>query len=154
MAFTESPLNLVRGPAKKPEWAQLIRLGGDHVAILFGELRKAVGQIEGIIERLHYSASETRWVVQYRAGGTELFTVRISPGLLIANMPLSRSEAETLLRMRGLGGTIKNAIRSEAWESGSELLRLPLTSRRLVRSFANLVKAKNKLVSRAAKPTG
>ncbi len=154
MASSESPLNLVRGPAKAPEWAQLIRLGGDRVAILFGELRKAVGQIEGIIERLHYSSSEARWVVKYCAGGTELFTVRISPRLLVADMPLSRLQAETLLGARGLSGTINKAIRSEAWEAGSELLRLPLTNRRLVRSFANLVKAKDRLLSSAAKPIG
>ncbi|HVB28234.1 MAG TPA: hypothetical protein VNG91_00345 [Terriglobia bacterium] len=150
MAFAESPLNLVRGPAKKPEWAQLIRLGGDRVAILFQELRKSVGTVEGIAERLHYS--EGRWMVRYDVGGTELFTARISPGLLEAVILFSPSERERLLRMRSLSGTIKDAVRSGANEAGSNSIRLPLTDRRKVRSFASLVKAKSKLASMALKP--
>jgi len=152
MAFSESPLNLVRGPAKKPEWAQLIRLGGDRVAILFEELRKSVGTVDGIVERLHYSAGEARWVVQYDVGGTELFSAQISPGWLEAGMPLSRSEAESLLVRRGLSGTIKDAIRSGASEAGSNSIRFQLTDRRTVRSFASLAKAKSKLASTALKP--
>ena len=132
----------------------MIRLGGDRVAILFEELRKAVGKVDGIVERLDYSASEDRWVVQYCAGGTELFTVRISAGLLEAGMGISRSEAEILLGTHNLSGTIKDAVRKGASGTGSNFLKLPLTDRRRVRSFANLVKAKSKLVSSALKPVG
>jgi hypothetical protein len=144
MAFAESSLNPVRGPAKKPEWAQLIRLGGDRVAILFKELRKSVGTVDGIVERLGYS--EGRWVVQYDVGGTELFTARISPGLLEAVIRFSPAEQERLLRMRNLSGTMKDAIRSGKNEAGSNVTRLPLTDRRTVRSFASFVKAKSKLI--------
>lgn len=145
MAFAESSLNPVRGPAKKPEWAQLIRLGGDRVAMLFQELRQSVGTVDGIVERLH--GSEGRWVVRYDLGGTELFTARISPGLLEAVIPLSPSDQARLLRMRSLSGTIKDAVRNSANEAGSNSIRLRLTGRRVVRSFASLVKAKSKLVS-------
>lgn len=151
---TQSPLNLVRGPAKKPEWAQLIRLGGDRVAILFKELRDAVGKVEGIVERLHYSAGEARWTVQYYAGGTELFSVRISAGFLEASMPLSHSEMETLLTRRNVSARIRDAIRSGAGQTGLSLLRLPLMDRRLVRSFASLANAKSKLVSTARMRAG
>jgi hypothetical protein len=146
MTTTESPLNLVRGPAKKPGWAQLVRLGGDRVAILFDELRKLVGRIDGIVERLQYSAPEDRWIVQYQAGGLELFTVRISPGLLEAGMLLSPSEIETVLKLRKLCGTLKNEIRAAAGHSESCPIRFALKDRRTVSSFANLVRVKDKLV--------
>lgn len=147
----ESPLNLVRGPARKPGWAQLIRLGGDRVAILLGELRKSVGKIDGIVERLRYSADEARWVVQYEVGSVPLFTVRIMPGLLEGCMPLSLSESETLLATRSLSGNIRSAIRSSASEARLNLVCLPLTDRRTVRSFANFVRAKNRLMSNSRK---
>lgn len=146
MAATESPLNLVRGPARKPGWAQLIRLGGDGVAILFGELRKSVGRIDGVVERLHYSAKEERWVVQYRVGDAELFTAWISPGLLEAGIVLTRSDVERLLRTRNLNGTVRNAIRAGATEPGQDSMRFPLKDRRRVRSFVNLARAKNRLL--------
>lgn len=149
-ASNESPVNLVRGPAKKPEWAQLIRLGGDRVAILFGELRKSVGSIDGIVESLEYSENEARWVVQYGVGGRELFAARISPGLLEAGMSLSRSEFESLLGMQNLSSAIKEAIRSS--KSAAEAISLPLTDRRTVRLFANLVKVRNKLQLKATRP--
>jgi hypothetical protein len=146
MTTTESPLNLVRGPAKRPGWAQLVRLGGDRVAILFDELRKLVGRIDGIVERLHYSAPEGRWLVQYQAGGVELFTVRISPGLLEAGMLLSPSEIESILRLRKLCGSIRNEIRAAVAHPELCPIRFALKDRRTVRSFANLAQVKDKLV--------
>lgn len=147
MSSNESPLNLVRGPARKPGWAQLIRLGGDRVAILFDELRQLVGKIDGVVERLHYSARERRWMVQYRVGDAELFTVWISPGLLEAAMALNRSDVERLLRNHNLSGTIRDTIRAGAKEPGQRFIRFPLKDRRSVLSFASLVKAKNRLIS-------
>jgi hypothetical protein len=146
MAAIESPLNLVRGPAKKPEWAQLVRRGGDRVAILFDELRKSAGRIDGIVERLHYSAPDDRWLVQYQTGGVELFTVRISPGLLEAGMLLSPSEIETILNLRKLCGTIKNEIHAAAGPTESCPIWFSLKERRTVRSFANLARVKSRLV--------
>jgi len=147
MPSNESPLNLVRGPARKPGWAQLIRLGGDGVAVLFGELRRSVGRIDGVVERLHYSSKEERWVVQYRVGGAELFVVWISPGVLEAGMALNRSDVERLLRNYSLSGTVKDAIRAGATEPGQGLVRFPLKDRRMVRSFVNLARARNILIS-------
>ncbi len=147
MSSNESPLNLVRGPARKPGWAQLIRLGGDGVAVLFGELRRLVGRIDGIVERLHYSSREERWVVHYRVGGAELFIVWISPGVLEAGMALNRLDAERLLRNHGLSGTVKDAIRAGATEPGQGLVRFPLKDRRTVHSFVNLARVKNILIS-------
>jgi hypothetical protein len=144
-ASTESPLNLVRGPARKPGWAQLIRLGGDRVAILFDELRKSVGKIDGVIERLHYSGTEQRWFVQYRTVDAELFTVRISPGVLEAAMLLSPSEVERLLSTRKLSVTIRDAFRTSASGAGSSSVRFLLKDRRTVRSFASLARAKDRL---------
>ena len=147
MPSNESPLNLVRGPARKPGWAQLVRLGGDGVAVLFGELRRSVGRIDGVVERLHYSSWEERWVVQYRVGDAELFTVRISPGVLEAGMALNRSDVEQLLQNHKLSGTVRDAIRGGAMESGESCVRLALRDRRMMRSFVNLARAKNILIS-------
>jgi hypothetical protein len=147
MASADSPLNLVRGAAAKAGWAQLIRLGGDHVAILFDELRKAVGRIDGVVQRLHYSSSEERWVVQYEVGDAELFAVRISPGVLEAGMALSRSEVERLLQNRTVSKTVRDVIQNSAREAGSSSVRFLLRHRRTVRSFANLARARNSLIS-------
>jgi len=147
MLSNESPLNLVRGPARKPGWAQLVRLGGDGVAVLFDELRKLVGRIDGVVERLHYSAGEERWVVQYRVGDAELFTVRISPGLLEAGMALNRSDAGRLLRNHNLSGTTRDAIRTAAAEPWQGFVRYPLKDRRGVRSLVNLARARKNLIS-------
>ena len=146
MLSNGSVLNPVRGPARMPEWAQLIRLGGDGVAILFGELRKSVGRIDGVVERLLYSAREERWVVQYRVGDAELFAVWISPGLLEAGMVLNQLEVERLLRNHNVSGAVKDAIRAGAIRPGQDLIRFHLKDRRRVRSFASLVRAKNKLL--------
>jgi hypothetical protein len=154
MSSNESPLNLVRGPARKPGWAKLIRLGGDAVAVRFGELRKSVGRIDGVVERLHYSSREERWVVQYRVGSAELFIVWISPGVLEAGMALNRSDVERLLRNHSLSGTVKGAIQVGATGTGQGLVRFPLKDRRTVRSFVNLARVKNMLSSNTRRGNG
>jgi hypothetical protein len=147
MVSADSPLNLVRGPARKAAWAQLIRLGGDRVAILFDELRKSVGRIDGVVQRLHYSVIDERWMVQYEVGDAELFTVRISPGVLEAGMALSRSEVKRLLQNRTLSKSVRDVIQNTANAGGLSSLRFPLRDRRAVRSFANLARARNSLIS-------
>ncbi|HET7213890.1 MAG TPA: hypothetical protein VFL79_09890 [Terriglobia bacterium] len=140
-------MNLIRGPARMPGWAQLIRAGGDGVAILFGELRKSISRIDGVVERLRYSATEQRWVIEYQARGRELFSVRISPGLLEAYMPLSWSDAAGLLRNHNLSAAVRDAIRSGAVGPGESRVQFILTDRQGVRSFANLARARNRLIS-------
>ncbi|MEJ2006768.1 MAG: hypothetical protein P8Z30_01195 [Acidobacteriota bacterium] len=152
MASPESPLNFVHGPAKKPEWAQMVRLGGERVAVLFEELRRSVGKIDGIVEKLCYSGREGGWVVQYRVSGVELLTMRIAPGLLEVSIPLSPSEREILPGMRNLSGTIKDAIRGISNnEVESNSVRVPLTNRRRVHSVANLVMVKARLAQKLRK---
>jgi hypothetical protein len=147
MASSESHLILVRGVAAKAGWAQLIRLGGDRVAILFDELRKPVGRIDGVGQRLQYSAIEGRWVVQYEVGEAELFTKRISPGVLEASMALSRSEVERLLQNRTLSENARDVIQNKASEAGSSSVRFLLRDRRTMRAFANLARARTSLFS-------
>ncbi len=151
-ASTQTRINFLHGPAKRPEWARMIRLGGDRVAVLFEELRKSVRKVDGIVERLHYSGREAGWLVQYGVGGVELLTTRISPGLLEVDIPLSPSDSESLLRMRSLSATIKDAIHASASQVASNSIRLPVTNRRGVHSVASLVMAKSRLVAKAARP--
>lgn len=140
-------MNLIRGPARMPGWAQLIRAGGDGVAILCAELRKSVSRIDGVVERLRYSATEQRWMVEYQVRGRELFSVRISPGLLEASIALSRSDVEGLLGNRNLSGAVRDALRAGAVEPGERRIQFILADRQRVRSFANLARAKNRLIS-------
>lgn len=147
MPSSESSLNLIRGPARMPGWAQLIRAGGDGVAILFGELRKSISRIDGVVERLRYSATEQRWMVEYQARGRELFNVRISPRLLEASMALSRSDVAGILRNHSLSGVVRDAIRAGEMERGESFIRFILTNRQRVRSFAGLARARNRLIS-------
>lgn len=147
MSSADSPLNLVRGPATQPGWAQLIRLGGDRVAILVDELRKSVGRIDGVVQRMHYSATEENWVIRYEVGGAELFTVRISPGVLEANVALIRPEVERLLQNPTLSKSVRGVIQNGASEEGTNSIRFLLRDRSMVRSFANLARLRNRLIS-------
>lgn len=150
-AGVESPLNLVRGPARRPEWAHLIRLGGDRVAVLFEELRKSIGKVDGIVERLRYLESKSRWVVQYEVGDTELCTMRISPGLLEAEIALGSEDVTKLSRAGKLEKDLQGAGRDNGIQTDLKSVKLALTDRWTVRQFAGLVAAKSKLVSRAAR---
>lgn len=150
-ASTKSQQNVVRGPAKRPEWAQMIRFGGDRTAVLFGELRKSVGKVDGIVEQLRYSGRESRWVVHYEVEATELFSARISPGLLEAEIPLDRTDLESFLRMCTPGGWIKDAIDGSSNGAATERVKFKLKNRRMVRSFANLVMAKARLAQKLRK---
>lgn len=149
MASNQSQMTFVHGPARRPEWAQMIRLGGDRVAVLFEELRKSLGKVDGIVERLSRSGREAGWAVRYDVSGAVMLTARISPGLLEVDIPLNPSERESLLRTRGLGERIKVAIRSLNNEDPN-LLTLPLTDRRAVLAVANLVRVKSRLALKAA----
>lgn len=147
ISATHYRTNPVRGPAKKPEWAQMIRLGGDRVAVLLDELRKAVGKVDGIVEKLHCSPTEACWIGLYRLGGAGLFTLRVLPGLPEASILLSRAEADYFLGTRKLSATIRDAIRNAAGGKGPILLRLPRRDRRLIGSVASLVTGKSRLAS-------
>ena len=134
--------NPFNDPAKKPQWAQLTRLGGDRVAILFEDLRREIAKVDGIVESLRYSGSEEGWVAEYRADGTTLFTARTFPGVLEATMTFDASTFERLSRSGKLGARMKNALRIA---ENSGFIRLDLNHSSAVRSFASLVVAKSKL---------
>lgn len=125
----------------------MIRLGGDRASNLFGDLRKAIGKLDGIVERRRRSVGETYSVVQYSVGGIELFTIRLLPGRLEACASLSRAEAKHFLGMRGLSAGIKEAIQHNAAGDEVVMLRMPLESRRSIKSFVNLVKFRSRFAS-------
>lgn len=151
LASSESSLSYVHGPAKKPEWAQMIRLGGDRVAILLEELRKAAGKVDGIVEVVLFSGKRGGWVVQYEVESSELFTAHIAPGVLEVVIPLSRSEIKSLLRIRNLSGNIQEAIRQSSDGSATARVEFELMNRRRVHSFANLVMAKARFAQKSRK---
>ena len=132
-------------PSRKPQWAQLSRLGGDRVAILFKELRQSLGRIDGIVERLSFAGNEDGWVVQYCAGNAELFTARISPGLLEVKIPLDSDGVAS--KIPQLSGVLRRAIQDS---QNASFWHFCLKNRATVRSFANLVTARSKQISKVA----
>ncbi len=143
MRYTPFPF---RDPATKPDWADYTRLGGDRVAVLFEELRAAVGGIDGIIEDIHYLDAETGWVPRYRVGDTVLFVVHISPGQLAATMEVTNDQRERLLAAP-LGAELKSIIRAAPSERGIAVVRTPLASSAAVRGFARAVKLKSRIAA-------
>ncbi len=133
-------------PSVKPQWAQLSRLGGDRVAILFKELRASLGKIDVIVERLHFSGIEDGWVVRYSVGPCEVFTARISPGVLEVKLPADFVEAGKPFKLPQASAALKSAIPN--FQSG-EPMRIRLTNRAMVRSFSNLAAARVRFFSKA-----
>ena len=79
-------------PKVRPDWAQLTRLGGDRVAILFEELRRRFGAIDGLIEDLHFASQEDGWVPRYSLDGVAVARVYVGSGSLEATAVLSRDD--------------------------------------------------------------
>ncbi len=138
--------NPFRDPESKPEWAQLTRLAGDRVAILFEDLRGRLGKIDGLQEELHYSAV-LGWVPRYRLGESTLCMVRIMPGLLEATVELDHPLREKLLASPRVTAGIKMAIRSASLDESSAPVLFQLANQATVRAFANVVLFKAKFVS-------
>ena len=139
--------NPFRNPSRRPEWAQLTRLAGDRAAILFEQLRTAVGSIEGLVEELHFAGPEVGWIPRYRLGETTLFAAHISPGLLEASIELDESVCEKLLASPKTGAEFKAAIRSAITEGGTATVYVSLPTFTAVRSFARETRTKGKLVA-------
>lgn len=81
-------------PNVKPDWAQLTRLGGDRVAILFEELRRRIGAIGGLTEDLHFASPEEGWVPRYSLDGETIAHAHIGPGSLEATLGLAGEKEE------------------------------------------------------------
>jgi hypothetical protein len=143
----ESRPNPFRDPAARPAWAQLTRLAGDRAAILFEELRRQLGRIDGVQEELHYDGAGRGWVPRYRVKENILCAVQISPGLLEARIELESALREKLLAWPRVSGEIKRTLRGAALDMGIASLRLRLRNRSDVRSLANLAGLKNKFSS-------
>jgi hypothetical protein len=109
--------NRSRDPEVKPTWAQLTRLGGDRVAILFEDLRRRIGVIDGLIEDLYFAGCEEGWVPRYRLGGETVALIRISS--------------------RRLAGVLCAGIAGE--RAGSEKARVRLSSHASVSKFARQI---------------
>jgi len=138
-ATESSTRNPFRDPHTKPQWAQLTRLGGDHVAILFEDLRTQISGIIGLVEELHFSGPEEGWLPRYRVGHQVLLTVQILPGSLTAVVELDESLARNLLNSPSEPGRIKAWLRPVAIREGIALLRARLLSRAHTRSLTKLI---------------
>lgn len=140
--------NPFREPERKPDWAQLTRLAGDRVAILFEDLRGRIGNIAGLEEELHYSGSDWGWTPRYRLGDESLFVAHLRPGFLEATIELQRPLREKVLASSRVTTKVKAAIGDAPEKGGSILARFRLSSRADVSSFANLVRLKSKFIER------
>jgi len=129
-------------PGHKPEWAQLTRLAGDRAAILFEELRRRLGTIEGLREDLHFFGPGTGWAPRYRVGEKALFTAHIFPGRLEVAMDIEGPLREKLLAAHAVAVRIKRALGSASGSGAS--IRVALSNRADARSFARLVRWKSK----------
>ncbi len=134
-------------PHVQPDWAQFTRLAGDRAAILFEELRAALGDIEGLREDVHFASEAAGWAPRYRLGEITLFVVRILPGLLEAIMDLDRSEHEALLTAKGVSQEIIAILQQASGRDTSAVIRVHLDSRSQVSRWVRLVKARCRLVA-------
>ncbi len=146
MLVPELPQNPFRNPEAKPDWAKLTRLAGDRAAILFEELRRRLGRIEGIQEDLHYYGPDIGWAPRYRVRGDALFTAHILPGRLETTIGLESPLREKLLGSSRVASRIKDAIRSAPTGDGAAAPRVWLSNQATVRSFAQIVWMKSKFI--------
>jgi hypothetical protein len=136
--------DFLKDPACRPDWAQLTRLAGDRAAILFEELRRRVGVIDGLIEELVYEGPELGWTPHYRCGEASLLSAIIRPGVLAAVATLDRRQRERALGSSRIARGIKQRIRSAPVEGEATHLRVPLSNLEDVRAFASLALLKSK----------
>jgi len=145
MSPVDLPNPVAAGHAN-PQWAQLTRLAGDRAAILFDDLRRRVGGIEGLIEELYYDAVKERWIPRYRLGESVLFVVHILPAALEATVTLDTAQRDKLLSSRKLSATMKQLIRQAQTVEGRVSVHVRLNNRAAVRAVANLIATKSKLM--------
>jgi hypothetical protein len=161
MSPAEPPNPVTAGHAN-PQWAQLTRLAGDRAAILFDELRRRVGAIEGLIEELVIPDKpqtlgnrsvlrgvEEFWIARYRLGDSPrrlLFTAHILPAALEATLTLDTAQRDRLLSSRKLGSAMKQLIRQAPVVDGRVSVHVRLNNRTAVRAFSTLIAMKSKLI--------
>jgi hypothetical protein len=143
----EHPRNPFHDPDRRPDWAQLTRLGGDRAAILFEQLRAQVADIGGLVEGLHYGGPELGWTPRYMLGATTLFTAHIFPGRLEASIDLDVAACEKILASPQTGAGLKAALRQAQRAGKSTTVRMPISTLADVRAFAREVRRKGKIVA-------
>ncbi len=124
-------------------WAALARLGGDRVALLFEDLRRALGRIDSLVEALHYDEKSRRWLPRYSLAGQVILTVSVLPGILEAELQLDPKLEWRLLRTK-----VEAEARIVARGERSVMLRI--SSRRHALAVARLVRAMSKISSQPA----
>jgi hypothetical protein len=144
MITSDSCPNPFRDPRVRPQWAQLTRLAGDRAAILFEELRRRLGKIDGLREELSYQGPEWGWGPRYKVGERVLFSVVVLPGILEARAELEPPFRETLLHSSRVASRMKAATRRAPLIGDQTMLRVRLSNASLVRSFASMMIMKSK----------
>lgn len=132
--------NPFRHPDVKPDWAQLTRLGGDRVAILFEELRRRVGVIDGLVEDLHFVGPEDGWVPRYSVNGETVAFTHIGPGRLEATLHVAGCPAGASQRAvppAPLPGSAMRRLTDD--EHSNALLRAELRTHAAVEAFARML---------------
>ncbi len=140
--------NPFRNPHARPDWAQFTRLAGDRAAILFEELRAAIGDVEGLREDIHFVSEEVGWAPRYRLGEVTLFIVRVLPGSLEAVMELEQSEREAFLAARGVSDEIRDTLQRATVRDAVTSVHVRLADRAQVSSWAKAMRARSRLVTR------
>jgi len=128
-----------RNAKAKPDWAQLTRLGGDSVAILFEELRTSISRIQGLIEELCFCGGEEGWVPRYRVDNRILFKVQILPGSLSATIELNEEMVTKLLNSTKVAGRVKVWLGTASVREGIALLCVQLLTRTDVCSLGSFL---------------
>lgn len=145
------PPNPVTAGHANPQWAELTRRAGDRAAILFEDLRRRLGAIEGLIEELYYDDVKECWMPRYRLGERLLFTAHILPATLEANLTLDAAQRDRLLSSRKLGSAMKQLIQQAQMVEGRVTVYVRLNNRAVVRAFSTLIAMKSKLIDLAAR---
>jgi hypothetical protein len=131
--------NPFRNADVRPDWAQLTRLGGDRVAILFEELRTSISRIDGLIEELHFFGLEEGWLPRYRVDDQIILKVLILPGNLSAILEFDAREFNKLLNSAKVAGRVKAWLGTASIREGIALLRVRLASRTDICSLGNFL---------------
>jgi hypothetical protein len=131
--------NPFRNAAVRPDWAQLTRLGGDRVAILFEELRTSISGIDGLIEELHYFGPGEGWLPRYRVDDQIILKVLILPGNLSAMLEFNEPDFIKLLNSAKVAGKVKAWLGTASIREGIALLRVRLASRTDICSLGNFL---------------
>lgn len=133
------------GPEMKSKWAHLSRLGGDRVAILFEELRRRAGAIEGLAEELVFAGDQAGWTPTYSVEGKILFSAHVGAGSLAVMMRMDARERDRLLASKRVSAAARKALEVARNEGGEYSLRIAVRSRGDVTAAARLIVLRSRI---------